>query len=634
MTQDGVGDRLVRHAEAWFWPVLYGMLVGSSTWWLSHPDVFSAVADNRLADAFRYSAVRWTLAGMALVPLGYLALLYRKNSRPLLPGVVALNRALSPVLALPMCLALLRSGFERGHPQMTVFFALAVAGVAGVVAYRLPLWGWPKAWPSWTQTASAWSAVVALWIGYGVFFSQLAIINHHGLNTSTFDLGIYDNIFYQSLHGTFLGCSFLPGNYHGSAHFDPILTLMSPAYLLYPRAESILVLQSFWLGSGVFPLYALARRRLECPARAVCIGAVWLLYPALHGANMYDFHSLSLLAPVILWLFYFVEVKSAWGYWLTFALALSVREDVPLLLSFIAGSMLLGAPGFGRRQAWRTIALSLVYFVVVKAFFMSAPEKVLQGTKQYSFAYYYSDLIPNRTGLGEMLRSLLTNPGYVMKHIVREQKMQFLLLLFAPLLFLPFFAKPLRWALVYGFAFCLLATRPAVYSIYFQYAVVIYSVAFPAALIAFDQLSDRVPAWGLDRSRVMRSVLVGMLTCSAILSFKFGGLFENEAFRGGFVVPKRELSDAERERYVWVEEAAALIPKQARVATTRRMGPHVSNRSGAFQYFAKGEFDFLFLDEREISKKRQAAHRRFLKDGGYEVLRRSGKLVLYARSQP
>lgn len=628
------GDRVVAHALVWLWPALYGLLLGSSVWWLAHPDAYPAVADNRLAAELRSSAVRWTLVGILLTVLGYgVTLQFRLRS--FAPSSVAsLNRRLSPVLLLPLLLALAREGIERGHPQMTVAFALIVASAVGVLSYHVPNVAWPRGWPRWLQSVGTWTTLVALWLGYGAFFSKLAITNHHGLNTSTFDLGIYDNIFYQSLQGTFLGCSFLPGNYHGAAHFDPILTLLSPLYLFYPQAESILVLQSLWLGAGVFPLFALARRRLGCPALALSVAAIWVLYPALHGANMYDFHSLTLLGPVILWMFYFADVGSRFGYWLSFALALCVREDVPLLTSFIAGSMLLGGPSFAKRQAWLTIALSLVYFVLAKALFMGAPEKVLHGTQQYSFAYYYADLIPDGTGLGEMLRSLLTNPGYVIKHLLREDKIQFVLLLLAPLGFLPLLARPLRWALVYGFAFCLLATRSAVYSIYFQYAVVIYAVAFPAMLFGLDQFADRMPRWNLDRFRVVRSMVVGMLACSLLLSFKFGGFLPNEAFHGGFVVPKRTLSEAEQKRHAWVVESAAQIPKAASVATTRRMGPHVSNRSRVFQYHMKGDFDFLLLDEREISKKRYNHHRQYLRAGGYEVLRRSGKLVLYARSKP
>jgi hypothetical protein len=46
----------------------------------------------------------------------------------------------------------------------------------------------------------------------------------------------------------------------------------------------------------------------------------------------------------------------------------------------------------------------------------------------------------------------------------------------------------------------------------------------------------------------------------------------------------------------------------------------------------RDEFDFLMLDESEIQKKHLPSHRRFLAAGGYEVLRRLDKLVLYERS--
>src|SRR5262249_60600206 len=50
--------------------------------------------------------------------------------------------------------------------------------------------------------------------------------------------------------------------YHGSAHFDPILVVLSPLYLLYPRAEMILVLQCLWVGGGVVPAYLIAQDKL------------------------------------------------------------------------------------------------------------------------------------------------------------------------------------------------------------------------------------------------------------------------------------------------------------------------------------------------------------------------------------
>src|SRR6185369_6347467 len=144
------------------------------------------------------------------------------------------------------------------------------------------------------------AAVVLLWIGFGGLFSYISLVNHHALNTRTIDLGYYDNIFYQSSHGHPLACSFIKAGYHGSAHFDPLLVVLSPLYLLYPRAETILVLQAVWLGSGVVPVYLLARDKTESRVAGLVVAAMYAAYPALHGANMYEFHSLTLLSPLVL----------------------------------------------------------------------------------------------------------------------------------------------------------------------------------------------------------------------------------------------------------------------------------------------------------------------------------------------
>jgi len=57
---------------------------------------------------------------------------------------------------------------------------------------------------------------------------------------------------------------------------------------------------------GVVPAYLLARGRLDSRLAGVALAAMYAVYPALHGANMYEFHSLTLLSPLVLTLLYFL----------------------------------------------------------------------------------------------------------------------------------------------------------------------------------------------------------------------------------------------------------------------------------------------------------------------------------------
>ena len=447
------------------------------------------------------------------------------------------------------------------------------------------------------------------------------------LNSRVIDLGYYDNIFYQSIHGRPLGCSLIRGGWHGSAHFDPLLVLLSPLYLIYPRAELILVLQAVWVGSAVIPVYLLTREKLGRRLPAVILAVMFALYPALHGANMYEFHSLTLLSPLLLWVLYFLERGSFRAYFLMLIPTLLLREDVPLLLCFVGLYAIISRrPGYAR-VGWVTILVSLIYFVIAKVVLMPSPGIFMSGKEALSFAYYYEDLIPNKDGVKGLIVSVLTNPAYVLKHVFTEPKIRYFLTLFLPLAFLPFFARTSRVMLGYGMLFCFLATRTAVFSPAFQYSSVIFPVAFALVPTALRQIEDgRLPgALGLDGGRLSRALLGAAFAASLLVSWKFGGILENEAFRGGFGRVTRRLSQEQQEVYAWVREAVERIPRGVSVGVTNRTGAHASNRKDVFFYPGQAvNQQWLLLDENELKDAERTKHQERVTRGDGPALAQRG----------
>ncbi|WP_433929792.1 DUF2079 domain-containing protein [Sorangium cellulosum] len=655
---DGAIERLARAALTLApWPILYGMSIAVTAWVLTHPGRLAQLDTNKLTELER----RWMAGGavVAIIGVGLAYFLVMLARRALTPSwafvntVGRLNRALVPLLALPFVAALKVPNIEKDSPKTAIFFAALAAAAVGVGLYA---WGRGArvAEPGLGDApgldddrtgalakAGRWLAplaLVALWAGYAFFFSRLAITNHHALHTRTPDLGYYDNIFYQSIHGRPLGCSWLRAGYHGSAHFDPILVLLSPLYLIYPRAEFLLVLQSVWLGAGVVPVYLLARDKLEHRGKALLLAVVWAIYPALHGANMYEFHSLALISPLVVWLLYFYETGRDRMYWVTLAALLLCREDVSLLMCFIGLYAIFDRRAGRTRLGWVTIATSLVYFVIVKLFFMTSAGIIMSGKDAYSFAYYYEELMPNRSGLGGLLISLLTNPVFALKVMLEEPKILFLLQLFVPLCLLPFLAKPGRWMLAYGLLFCLLASRDAVFSIHFQYSSILFPIAFVLTPIALRRVEDSAPAayFGLDGRRLSRALLAAMLVASALVSWKFGGLVENASFRGGFSRVARRLTPDQEATHAWVRQQVEAIPPGAVVGATSKMGPHVSNRKEA--YFYPGDraalVQYVLLDEGELKAKDLERHNAAVKRGELMEVSRLKKMALFKRVKP
>ena len=174
-----------------------------------------------------------------------------------------------------------------------------------------------------------------------------------------------------------------------------------------------------------------------------------------------------------------------------------------------------------------TALASVTYFVVVKRFFMDSSDLLNSGPGSYGFAYYYADLIPNGNG-AQGPRRLAADQSRASSSGASSRRPKFEYARRCSCLSpsLPLAARPARTMLVYGAIFCLLASKPAVYSIAFQYSSVVLPLAFAVAIIALEQ----VPRWrvvvalGLDATKVRRSLFAFALTASALVSWKLGAL--------------------------------------------------------------------------------------------------------------
>src|SRR5260221_1634180 len=186
----------------------------------------------------------------------------------------------------------LREPLEEAHAGMVLGLSAAVGALAAYTAYQWVSDREPSSRRS--VRALALAVVLAATLGYVIIVAGLAFANHQSFNTGRSDLGYYLSIFRQSSQGIPLGCSLCGGGSHLTGHFDPILVVLSPLFLLYPFAETLLLLQTLWLCSGAVPVYRLARHHVEHRGAAVALAVAYLAYPALHGVNFFDFHSIGL----------------------------------------------------------------------------------------------------------------------------------------------------------------------------------------------------------------------------------------------------------------------------------------------------------------------------------------------------
>lgn len=596
-----------------------------------------------LTQSERYVSLLAGLASLTALAVGYAAVLrMRRRSNPGLDAQScfrSLNRQLLWIVALPFIGILYTTRFESSHPELNLsLIAITVAIVCtwfyGISSPSPELAAFPASPPWDGATASRWDKlgpwllVVAMGCVYGLRLSHLSVLDHRTFQTDNFDLGIYHNIFWNSTHGDFLGCSFCRGGKHYSAHFDPILWILSPIYRLSPRAETLLQLQSWWLALGGVPLFLYARRCLGHAWWACAVVAAYYLTPALQGANMYDFHSLTLLVPTAIWMVYCLDADKPWGYAAGFALLLLTREDMALLACFIGlYAILTGHKKLGAV----TIAVSLVYFAVVKGIVMSPGRNLPSDTKAHSYTWYYGEMIPHRQeGAAGLIVTALSDPMATLLVLLSKQKLLYAIKLLLPLLFLPLFGGKKRVLMLYGLAFIGLASRDAVYSTHFQYSCLLIPfllLSVPDAVVGLGK--SRWPdLWGLDRGRLQKAALAAVVVSSALMSAEYGVAAQNSSIRAGYNNVTWSASEQQRARLESFRIFERQIPRDAVVSSTRHLGPHLADRAKIHQWPTVGNAEYILLDG---SAKRHAKYGKILKMKMFEVIAESPDFVLLRR---
>ncbi len=187
-----------------------------------------------------------------------------------------------------------------------------------------------------------------------VFLVISALLQHCALGTG-YDLGIYDQTLWNLAHGRIWMTTLVyeTGGFYD--HFEPILALLVPLYWLWADVRVLLIVQSLALGLGALPIYLYARHRFKLwehgNALALVIAAVYLAYPAMHNANLNDFHEVSLLPPLLGFALYGLLTGRPRVTWVFLALCLMVKEDFSVtFLMFGLFIMVFKPAGFRRRE--------------------------------------------------------------------------------------------------------------------------------------------------------------------------------------------------------------------------------------------------------------------------------------------
>lgn len=428
------------------------------------------------------------------------------------------------------------------------------------------------------------------------------MLRHWTFHSTASDLAVFDQVLWNTIHGRFMESTLSlarcePHSFFGD-HFSPALLLLLPLYVVVPRPETLIVVQTIALALGVWPIYLLARRSLPAAEQHLVWVAAYLLSAPLSFIALYDFHEITLAVAPLGFAMYFLATRRTLPMLLCLVVALLAKEEVALICVGFGVAL-----AFQRR--WRASALviagSILAFVatlkiIIPAFAAGAP---------YQYLGRYASL--GRDEL-EIARTLLFDPLRALTVLASGEvgsKIVFVLSLFGPGLGL---ALRSRWALLPSLpplGYLLLSDYGGEHTLHNQYGAPLIPLALAASILGAAAVGER---W---RCRVT----VGVLASSLFLAFSFGGLPFSLDFANAFLrgepdrAPSGEPILARESRYEPFLPAVSAIPADAAVSSRDYVTTQIPQRS--FNYNLIGldvcDAQYVILDYAAPSVNRDAA---------------------------
>ena len=467
------------------------------------------------------------------------------------------------------------------------------------------------------------AAVMLPWsvgLAAAVVFFTLALIRYLSFHSTAYDLGFFDQVLWNVAQGRGLASTFIAYNFFGE-HFEPALLLFVPLYRLAPSPVWLLAAQSVALGLAVVPVHALAGRLLGAlpsapsplgrgikggglstiaPAAAWFAVAAYLFQLGLARAVEFDFHTEALAVPFV-FLAIMAAMSRRWPLFLVCAAApLLAKEDGALVVVSIGVLAFLLTR---HAISLAPVAGGVAYGVVVVGWIMPVVRAGAPGDLVLRYAYLGTT--PNDVAL-----HIFTKPTAWIGHFFGSPAPLAVLVMVAAVGMLPLLRPAALGIAVAPLIPSVISMSPYQAGLRLQYALGAVPLLVLAAVLGWQ----RVPriAGGV-------ALLAGALATWIWL---------------GPILPSLGTDVPQLSRAGAIDSVLARIPREARVAASSGLVPHLSERREIWEFPAGLGVPWVVVDnvrqptqESLASGYREAIAR--LPLSGYRLAAESGGVSLW-----
>jgi uncharacterized membrane protein len=437
------------------------------------------------------------------------------------------------------------------------------------------------------RTAAASVAVRVVYaavLAYAALFVFAAVVHFLVYRTARPDLGNMVQAIWSTLHGHTLEFTTVSGNQTSRLgfHVDPFLLLLVPLYWLWSSPLLLVVVQAIGVSSGALPVFWLGRKHLGSDRAAVHFAFAYLLYPATQF-NAFtvtsSFHSVALAVPFVLFAIWFLDEDRLVAFALFALLAATTKEEIPLAVGTLG---IWYALRKGRRVAGGAI-LVLGAGATLFNFLWVIPHYSPSGIDPFVGRYQEVGTTP-----GGIFHTLFSDPTAFVHAIATGHKAAYVALLLVPFLGLWLLEPLLLLGALPDLAINLLSSKSDQTSLPFHWTAGIVPFVVAASVMGTKRLKER--AVGIS--------LWAMMACASLALFSPIHFLKHDV---------QQLSSPITSARA---HALALIPAEAPVSASNRLGGHLSERRYSFAFPFVGPSNWIVVDSNDDTYTDPAALRR------------------------
>lgn len=417
--------------------------------------------------------------------------------------------------------------------------------------------------------------------GYTGIVGNWAVSRFQSYQATLWDLGIMGQSIWNTAQGRILHESVNLGvsvSRLQVAHWELIYLPLAVIYRILPSLPLLLWLQTLILACGVIPIYFFARRRLQSEIAALLMAMAYLFYPALHGANMFDIHGLTLATPFLLFTFLYLT-EERFSAAIAFAIiSLLCREDVALVIFML---------GWYARRSRNQPQIGAVLMTISALWLLAFASRSYLWPIQEIPAGAGSAAAAATSGENEIMQillALLRNPGAILTRLFRLENMVYAAKLLLPVAGFSLFAPSILFIAGLNGLLNLLSPWNFMRQVEYHYSAAIIPFIFLAAV----QGMANIITYG-RRHRATRwfSAEVGMiliLLSTAVATTQYS------------ILRFHRIWQVTRQHHL-LSQALQEIPTNLSVSSTPREGAHLMERQFLYHFPERvSDVDMVVLD--------------------------------------